>query len=70
MFLKISQYSEQNTYIGASFLNKVASLRLSCEYCENFKNSLFHKTHPVAASEKIVNFPWNISGGGVIDLSF
>ena len=59
-----------------SVFSKVASLQLSCEYCEIFKSSFFHKTHPVAASEKFINFPgkheWrrrNMSRGGVIDLS-
>ena len=37
--------------------DKVAGLQLSCEYCENFKNSFFHKTPSVAASEKSINFP-------------
>ena len=50
--------------------NKVAGLQLSCEYCETFKNSFFHKTPPVAASEKFMNLPGNVSGGSVIDLSF
>ena len=40
-----------------SVFNKFAGLQLSCEYCENFKNSFFHKTHPVAASGKLMNFP-------------
>ena len=25
----------------------------SCEFCEIFKNTFFHSTHPVAASEKV-----------------
>ena len=37
--------------------NEAAGLQLSCEYCEIFKNSFFHKTPPVAASEKFINFP-------------
>ena len=59
-----------------SVFNKVAGLQLSCKYCETFKSSFFHKTRPVAASEKFINFPgkhvWrrrNMSRGGVIDLS-
>ena len=52
-----------------SLFNKVAGLQLSCEYCKNFKNSFFHKTPPVAASEKFKNFPGNISDGGVIDFN-
>ena len=43
--------------MSESVFNKVAGLELSCEYCETFKNSVFHKTHPVAASEKFINFP-------------
>ena len=31
---------------------KVAGLQLSCEYCKNFNKSFFHKTPPVAVSEK------------------
>ena len=37
--------------------NEAAGLQLSCEYCEIFKNSFFHKKHPVAASEISINFP-------------
>ena len=40
-----------------SLFNKVAGLQLSCECCEVFKNSFFHKTLAVAASEKFINFP-------------
>ena len=40
-----------------SLCNKVTALQLSCEYSEIFKNSFFHKTPPVAASEKFINFP-------------
>ena len=29
--------------------------KLSCEYCTTFKNSFFHKTPLVAASEKFKN---------------
>ena len=38
-----------------SLFDKVAGLQLSCEYCEIFKNIFFHKTPPVAASEKFIN---------------
>ena len=31
--------------------------KLRRKYCEIFKNSYFHKTPPVAASEKFINFP-------------
>ena len=40
-----------------SVFNKVAGLQLSCDYCEIFKNSFFHKTPLVAASGKFINFP-------------
>ena len=39
-----------------SVFNKVAGLQLSCKYCKIFKNSFFHKTSPVAASEKFIIF--------------
>ena len=46
----------------------VSFLQHSCEFYEIFKNSFFHKTPPVSASEKVINFPgkhqWRI------DLSF
>ena len=50
--------------------DKVAGLQLSCEYCEIFKNIFFHKTPPVAASEKFINLQGNINGGGVLDFIF
>ena len=28
----------------------LAQVLFSCEFCENFKNTFFHRTHPVAAS--------------------
>ena len=37
--------------------NKAAGLQPSCEYYGIFKNSFFHKTTLVAASEKSINFP-------------
>ena len=58
--LKISQYSKENTRVRVSF-NKVASFRpatslkktptqvLSCEYCEIFKKSFWHRTPTVFA---------------------
>ena len=39
-----------------SLFNKVAGQQLSCEYCEMFKNSFFHKAPPVVASGKFVNY--------------
>ena len=40
-----------------SVFNKAAGLQISFEYREICKNSFFHKTPPVAASEKSINFP-------------
>ena len=40
-----------------SVFNKVAGMQLSCEYLEIFRNSFFHKTPAVVASEKFMNFP-------------
>ena len=40
-----------------SVCNKVAGLQLSCEYFKIFKSSFNHKTYPVAASKKFINFP-------------
>ena len=43
--------------------DKVAGLQVSCEHWEFFKDSNFYKITPATAQE-------NISGQGVIDLSF
>ena len=53
----------KKTPVLESVFNKVAGLQLSCKYWEIFKNSFFHKTPPVSASE-------NISFGEVIDYLF
>ena len=50
-------FGKRKTPVLESLFNKVAGLHLSCEYCEIFKNSFFHKTSLVAASEKFINFP-------------
>ena len=47
----------EKKHVLDTLFNKVAGLQLSCEYCEISKNSLFHKTPPVASSEKFINFP-------------
>ena len=53
LLLKISQYSQENTYVGTSF-NKVAGLQVfSCEYCEIFKNSFFTEHLRETTSENI-----------------
>ena len=65
MFLKILQYSEKTSALESVF-NKVAGLQLSFEYCKIFKNSFFHKTPLMAASEKFINsLKENISGAEV-----
>ena len=40
-----------------SVFNKIAVLHFSWEYCEISRSSFFHKTPPVAASEKFISFP-------------
>ena len=47
---------QRKTPVLESVSNKVEGLQFSCEYCEIFKNSFFHKTPPLAASEKYRNF--------------
>ena len=51
VFLKILEYSQQNTCAGGIF-NKVEAptSAFSCEYYEIFKNSVFYRTPSVAAS--------------------
>ena len=57
MVLEISLYSQENTCDGVSFLRPAAFLKetlaqvFSCEFCYIFKNTFFHRTTPVAASE-------------------
>ena len=46
-----------NVFRNILFFNKVVGLQFSCEYSKIFKNSFFHKTPPVAATEKLINFP-------------
>ena len=57
MFLKILQYSWENTCIGVYFFNKVADLEarkvFSCEYCDIFKSDFFHRSLPVDTSQNI-----------------
>ena len=59
MFLKILQYSQENTCVGV-FFNNVAGLEardcnksFSCEYCDSFKSSFFHRTLPMDISQNI-----------------
>ena len=55
MFSDISNIQSKTPVLEYVF-NKVAGLQLSCGYCKIFKSSFFHKTHPVTASEKFINF--------------
>ena len=62
VFLKISQNSQENTRARVSFLIKLQAEAcnlikketlaqvFSCEFCEIFKNTIFYRIHPVAAS--------------------
>ena len=59
VFLKISQYSQENTCAKASFLIKLQASGMkqetleqvfSCEFCEISKNTFLHRTPLVAAS--------------------
>ena len=59
VFLKISQNSQETTCVGGSFFNKAEGLKpatllkketptqlFSCELCEIFRSSFFHRTPP------------------------
>ena len=64
VFLEISQNSQENTCDRVSFLIKLQASAsnfikketlaqvFSCEFCEISKNTFFHRTPLVAASEK------------------
>ena len=76
MFLETSLYVQENTCGGISLFNKVAGHQaynfikkrtqqlFSSEYYEIFKNSIFHRTPPVAAFGK----SFDILNGGVLGL--
>ena len=56
MFLKISQYSQENTFVWVSFLNKLNFIKketlahmFSREFCEIFMDTFFWRAPPVAA---------------------
>ena len=65
VFLKISQISQESTWLESLF-NKVVDLRpatllkkslqhiFSCENCEIFKNTFFHRTTLLAACENVM----------------
>ena len=67
LFLKISQYSQENTCVGISFLIKMQAFRapallkrdsntgVFCEHWEIFKNTYFEEHLQTAASE---SFTW------------
>ena len=60
MFLKTLQNPQENTRVRVSFLKRSQFVNFvkketlaqvfSCEFCEVFKNILFYRTLPVAAS--------------------
>ena len=59
--LKISQNSLENTCAGVSFLidlQKWPQQMFSCKFCEIFKNTIFKRKSPVAAS-KARHWNWN-----------
>ena len=52
MFLKISQISQENKPKACNFIKKgIPTWVFSCEICENFINTIFSGTRPMAASE-------------------
>ena len=66
VFLEISQNSQESNCARVSFFNKVAGPRpatllkketlaqvFSCKFCETVKNTFFHRTPLVAASNYI-----------------
>ena len=67
LFLKVSQYSQENTCVGISFLIKMQAFRVPallkrdsnagvfCEHWEIFKNTYFEEHLRTAASE---SFTW------------
>ena len=57
VFFKILQYSEENICIGALFLIKLQACNFPMKIAKFFKNRFFHKSPPVAACEKFINFP-------------
>ena len=68
LFLKISQYSQENTCVGISFLIKMQAFRapallkrdsntgVFCEHWEIFKNTYFEEHLRTAASESFIWF--------------
>ena len=57
VFLKILQYSQENTCVGVEkfYLKETAAQVFSREYCEVFKNICFEEHVRKAASEKNIN---------------
>ena len=49
VFLKISQNSQENTCVRASFFT--LTQKFSCEFCEISKSTFSYRTPPVVASE-------------------
>ena len=53
LFLKISQNSQENTCVGASFIKKETQTQVFfCEFCEIFKNTFFSRTTLVATTKE------------------
>ena len=40
---KISQYSQEKTWVGVSLLKRDSNVGVSCEYCEIFKSAYFEE---------------------------
>ena len=69
LFLKISQYSQENTYVGVSFLIKLqisgllfyeketTAQMFCCEYYEIFKSTYFEEHLRTATSKSLKSFP-------------
>ena len=56
VFLQISQNSQEKTCARDSFLTKLSLEQVfPCEFCEICKNTFFHRTSLVAASEQIIS---------------
>ena len=56
VFLKISQNSQENPFVRASFLINLQAKVFSCESCKICNNIFFYRTPPVAASNN--GFGW------------
>ena len=51
----------RKTPVFESLFNKVTGFQpFSCEYCEIYKNTIFYRTPPVAASKSITQKSWYV----------